>query len=59
MEAVLRLLAPSTGFTFSSSYTHPQLGQDLIQWPQTGGGSCCREKAFANLLLNQLYLHER
>lgn len=53
MEAVLWLLAPSTGLTFSSSYAHPQLGQDLIHWPQTSGGSCCGEKAFANLLLNQ------
>lgn len=51
-EAALRLLAPSTGLTFSSSSAHPQLGQDLICWPRTGGGACRGEKAFANLLLN-------
>lgn len=49
-EAALRLLAPSTGLTFSSSSAHPQLGQDLICWPRTGGGACRGE--FANLLLN-------
>lgn len=51
-EAVWWLLAPSAMLTFSSSSAHPQLGQDLICWPQTGGGVCWGEKAFANLLLN-------
>jgi len=49
---VLQLLAPSTGLAFSRSSTHPQLGQDLICWLQTGGDACWGEEAFANLSLN-------
>lgn len=53
VDAVLRLLALSSGLTFSSNSAHPRPGQDLIRWPQTGGGACRGEKALANLLLNR------
>lgn len=47
--------ALAAGPQYQARFPQPHIlkpGQDLIRWPQAGGGSCWGAKAFASLLLN-------
>lgn len=52
--------AVAAGLQHQAHFPQPHIlkpGQDLICWPQAGGGSRWGGKAFANLLLNHSIIH--